>query len=81
MCLQKWCICLLILSISAHAHGQYSDEDGEEEEMTEMEMMQSTIGSLSRQLIMTQLYMEESSRSRGDSGIKKIRGSTTGTRP
>ncbi|XP_013383323.1 uncharacterized protein LOC106153767 [Lingula anatina] len=46
-----------------------------------VEQMTGTIGTLSRQLMLQQLNMEERIRSEGDSGIKQIRVSSGGTKP
>ncbi|XP_023930335.1 uncharacterized protein LOC106153776 [Lingula anatina] len=45
-----------------------------------VEQMTGTIGTLSRQLMLQQLNMEERIRSEGDSGIKQIRVSSGGTK-
>ncbi len=76
LCFQLWHWCLLALSIVSYGHAKE-----EEEEVDELDKMKSTMGSFARQFIMQQLYMEEMTRSGGDSGIKQLRIGNTGTKP
>ena len=56
-----------------HAYEAYTLKAIESTTGGEVEILKSRVGTLARQLVMQQLFVEERVRSDGDSGIKQVR--------
>ncbi len=75
-------VCAVVLTHAAAGLFRPRQNMRQDDETTEqVEHLKRTVSSLSRQVMMQQLYVEEQARSGGHSGIKAIRGNTFGTRP
>ena len=55
-------------------------ENADQKLSAEMQSLRQIIGALSRQVMLQQMFVEERIRSDGDSGVKQVRLSNTGTR-
>ena len=70
----------ITLTASTCGDEPFSDANNGKESPSEMESLRKIVGSLSRQIMLQQMFVEERIRSDGDSGVKQVRLSNEGTR-